>query len=283
MRKCLQVREIKNYIQDLRKNNTSVGYVPTMGALHDGHQALIRKCQAENDVTIVSIFVNRLQFNDPADFDAYPRIEEKDFAMLEKMGVDSVFSPEEHEIYPRDPEVQLDLGQMAEVMEGKFRPGHFQGVCLVLSKFFNIIRPDQVYFGLKDLQQFLLVKRMVEDLAFDLTVIGVDTQREDSGLALSSRNLRLSEEGKKTAANIHIGLTQARDKILKKVHIEEITRECREFYGRIDGFELEYCEIVNASNLKTFNSYEGIEAVALCVAVYVEGVRLIDNLYLHLN
>ena len=280
MRKCLQVLEIKNYLKDLRKNNTRIGYVPTMGALHGGHQELIKRCQEDNDVTIVSIFVNPRQFNDPADFDAYPRLEKQDFELLEKMGVNAVFQPSEKEIYPKAPEIQLDLGDMASVLEGQFRPGHFQGVCLVLSKFFNILRPDQVYLGLKDLQQFLLVTRMVEDLSFDLQVVGVPTKRESSGLALSSRNLRLSSEGKRIATHIFKGLELAKRKFEGRIAVEQIARECREFYERVDGFELEYCEIVDASTLRTFSSYNGVNTIAMCVAAYVEGVRLIDNLYL---
>lgn len=283
MQKCLQVQEIKNYQEDLRKNNKRIGYVPTMGALHEGHQALIRASQLVNDVTIVSIFVNRLQFNDPTDFERYPRIEKEDFELLESMGVDAVFKPAEEEIYPTIPLISFDLGAMADTLEGQFRPGHFQGVCIVLSKFFHLVKPHEVYFGLKDLQQYLIVKRMVEDLFFDMRVNGVETQRETSGLALSSRNLRLSDAGKVTAANIYQGLKSAKAKILSKVAVEEVTRSLMEFYEGINGCTIEYCKIIDARNLISIDNYEEIDEIALCVAAYVEGVRLIDNLYLRLS
>ncbi len=283
MRKCLQVQEIKNYLEDLRKNNKRIGYVPTMGALHEGHQELIRASQAANDVTIVSIFVNRLQFNDPRDFELYPRIEQKDFELLEAMGVDAVFKPDEEEIYPTLPVVSFDLGEMANTMEGRFRPGHFQGVCIVLSKFFHLVQPHQVYFGLKDLQQYLIVKRMVEDLFFDMHVNGVPTKREPSGLALSSRNLRLSEGGKSIASNIYQGLELAKAKILSKEGVSEITHSLMEFYDGIDGCTIEYCKIIDAHKLVSIENYEEVDEVAVCVAAYVEGIRLIDNLYLRLN
>lgn len=282
MQKCLQVQEIKNYQEDLRKNIKRIGYVPTMGALHEGHQELIKASQAVNDVTIVSIFVNRMQFNDPKDFELYPRTEAEDFALLENMGVDAVFKPSEEEIYPSVPVISFDLGAMANVMEGEFRPGHFQGVCVVLSKFFHIVKPNEVYFGLKDLQQFLIVKRLVEDLFFDMRVNGVATKRESSGLALSSRNLRLSKDGKSIAANIYKGLELAKAAILAKNDLREITRSLKEFYGGIDGCKMEYCKVIDARTLDEVTDYDQIEEIAVCVAAYVEGVRLIDNLYLRL-
>lgn len=283
MRKCLQVQEIKNYQEDLRKNNKRIGYVPTMGALHEGHQELIRASQAANDVTIVSIFVNRLQFNDPKDFELYPRIEQTDFELLEAMGVDAVFKPAEKEIYPTIPVISFELGEMANTMEGQFRPGHFQGVCIVLSKFFHLVRPHEVYFGLKDLQQYLIVKRMVEDLDFDMRVTGVPTKREHTGLALSSRNLRLTDSGKIIASNIYRGLELAKAKILSKREVSEITRSLMEFYEGIDGCNIEYCKIIDARTLVSIENYAELDEIAVCVAAYVEGIRLIDNLYLRLN
>jgi len=283
MRKCLQVQEIKNYQKDLRKNNKRIGFVPTMGALHDSHQELIRASQAVNDVTVVSIFVNRLQFNDPKDFELYPRTEVEDFALLETMGVDAVFRPTEEEIYPSEPLITFELGTMAEVMEGQFRPGHFQGVCMVLSKFFHLVKPHEVYFGLKDLQQYLIVKRMVEDLFFDMKMNGVQTKREATGLALSSRNLRVSEDGKSIASNIYKGLALAKTGILTKNPIEQVSSSLLEFYSGVSGCSIEYCKIINAKTLTSITDYREIEEIAVCVAAYVEGIRLIDNLYLRLN
>ena len=283
MRKCLQVQEIKNYRKELRKNNKRIGYVPTMGALHDGHQELIRASQAVNDVTIVSIFVNRLQFNDPRDFELYPRMESADLGLLASIGVDAVFMPPEEEIYPTFPVVSFDLGAMADTLEGQFRPGHFRGVCMVLAKFFHLIHPHEVYFGLKDLQQYLIVKRMVEDLFFDLQVIGVETMRASGGLALSSRNLRLSTAGRSIAENIYRGLELAKPKILSKSDISEVTHSLMEFYDGIDGCTIEYCKIIDTRTLDPIDHYDEIEEVAICVAAYVEGIRLIDNLYLRLN
>lgn len=283
MRKCLKVQEIKNFQEDLRKNNKQIGLVPTMGALHDGHLELIKTSQEHNDVTIVSIFVNRLQFNDPKDFELYPRMQEQDLKLLHSLGVDAVFMPEEKEIYPTSLVVNFELGTMANTMEGEFRPGHFQGVCIVLAKFFHLVQPHTAYFGLKDLQQYLIVKRMVEDLSFNLAIFGVETKRAASGLALSSRNLRLSDRGKDAASNLYKGLEFARGLITERVSVDQVNVRLMELYQETDGLSIEYCKVVDARTLNSIRTFNGVEEIALCVAAYVEGVRLIDNLYLRLN
>ena len=240
MRKVQKIDELKGLLADARKQYSSLGLVPTMGALHEGHFVLLEQCKRENDFTIATIFVNPLQFNDPEDYQNYPRRLEEDLYELERRGCDLVFFPSEQEVYPEKPVVTIQFGEMERVLEGHFRPGHFQGVGLVLAKFFNLLQPDRAYFGLKDLQQFLLVKRLAQDLA-------------------------------------------AKERIASERPPQDIVKDLREFYGRVDGLEIEYVELVEASNLRPLHAYDDVADLALCVAAYVEEVRLIDNLYLQLD
>ena len=190
MRTIRALSELKESIIHWKQNAVSIGFVPTMGALHVGHFALIDKSEKENDITIVSIFVNPLQFNNPTDLEHYPRVVSEDLELLSKKSVDAVFIPDEHEFYPTKPLVSIDFGSLSERLEGEHRPGHFEGVGVVVSKLLNLIQPTRAYFGLKDLQQFLLIRQMSTDLNFPSEIIGVETVREPSGLALSSRNRR---------------------------------------------------------------------------------------------
>lgn len=263
-----------------RLQGNSIGLVPTMGALHDGHASLFQECLRNNDLTIVSIFVNPLQFNNPADLENYPRPFEKDKSILENLGVDILFAPDMTEMYPELPLVNLNFGQMANTMEGTFRPGHFDGVGLVIAKLLNQTCPDRAYFGLKDLQQYLIISRMVRDLSFSTEIIGLPIIREKSGLAMSSRNLRLSEQGLKTAANIYSGLLLASEELKAGKRVDETKLTIFDFYKQVDGLEVEYIEFVNPSDLSDVDPKKSTENAAICVAAYVDGIRLIDNLYL---
>ncbi|MEP0984827.1 pantoate--beta-alanine ligase [Ekhidna sp.] len=275
--------ELTELISSFKKNNQTIGFVPTMGALHDGHLSLIHQSLKENDLTVVSIFVNPLQFDNASDLEKYPRVIDEDIKMLGENHVDVVFVPEEQTFYPQKPIISIDFGVLSERLEGKFRKGHFEGVGVVISKFLHLVDPDRVYFGLKDLQQYLLIKRMCTDLQFQCKVIGVNTVREESGLALSSRNRRLSSEGLKVAAVINRGLNFIKKGIIEQSDLQRLLKEVNKIYESEKGFELEYLEVVNPADLSSIDNYSHLSELAICVAGYVEGVRLIDNLYLRLK
>jgi len=274
---------IIKYLNEQRDSRKRSGFIPTMGALHEGHFSLIRQAIEENDHVVVSIFVNPLQFNNSEDLKNYPRDIEKDISLLEQLKVDVVFTPDEKTFYEEKPLVAIDFGKMGKVLEGRFRKNHFEGVGIVVSKLLHIIQPNSAYFGLKDLQQFLLIKRMCKDLGFQVNVKGVATVREKSGLAMSSRNQRLSNKGRAVAATIYSGLKQIESSIYAGDQIESIITEAQKFYNNVGGLEVEYLEIINPQNLQPIQSISNQSELAICFAGYVESVRLIDNLYLRLN
>ena len=193
-----------------------------------------------------------------------------------------MFNPEETIFYHSKPKISIDLGELDKRLEGKYRPGHFKGVAIAVTKLFNLVNPDKAFFGMKDLQQYLIVKQLVQDLSFNIEIIGVPTARDDNGLALSSRNKRLSSEGKIIAANIYRGLKYAEKQINERRLPLETKKICMDFFQVIEGLEIEYLEIVDDKSLSTIETYNGLDCVAVCVAGYVEGVRLIDNLYLRI-
>ncbi len=267
------------HIRTLKQAGKSIGFVPTMGALHEGHLSLVRASLMQCDVTVVSIFVNPEQFNNSVDFENYPVQIQADLAQLKLLGCDLLFRPPVEEIYPSRPVVSIRFGVMEEVLEGAYRPGHFRGVGIVVAKLFNILQPDKAFFGLKDLQQYLLIQKMSTVLNFPLEVVGCPTVREPSGLALSSRNVRLSAAGRDTASAIYTGLAELKKKL--QLHpLTELLRALRVYYQSIDGLKLEYAEAVDAVTLEPLHVYHPNIPAAICVAAYVEGVRLIDNLYL---
>ena len=275
--------EIAHLLKTVKKKDKAIGLVPTMGALHPGHFELIRRCQAENDVTVVSIFVNPIQFDKQEDLDNYPRNTEEDLAQLEVLGVNYVFTPEVTHLYPSKPQVTINFGSLGEVMEGAFRKGHFDGVGIVVGKLLNIIQPTSAYFGMKDLQQYLLVKQMCADLSFPTKIIGVETVREENGLAMSSRNKRLSSQGLVVASNLFKGLQIIGDEVKGEKTPQELIEQANDFYHAIEGLEIEYLQLFNGRTLTPAKSFDEINELAICVAGYVEGVRLIDNLYLRLK
>ncbi len=252
-----------------------LGFVPTMGALHDGHLRLVNESKKNSDVTIVSIFVNPTQFNNTEDLDQYPNRVETDLKKLEIAGVNIVFTPDRDTMYPVDSTFSFDLKHWNKTQEGLHRPGHFNGVLQVVLRFFNLIQPHKAFFGKKDLQQFLLIRRVSEELHYRTTVIGVDTVREPSGLAMSSRNLRLSEGARLEAANIYAVLTELKYEILNGTDLEDVLALGRNTLSAISGFELEYLEACDAANFLPVS--QSTREVAVCVSCHVEGVRLIDN------
>ena len=185
-----KIADLQDIIAEAKNNGKRIGLVPTMGALHEGHLTLVRRCKEDNDICVVSVFVNPTQFNNPVDLDKYPRTPEKDSALLESVGCDIVFMPEAEEVYPEPDTRIFDLGEIDKVMEGKMRPGHFNGVCQVVSKLFDYVKPHVSYFGEKDFQQVAVIRKMTKDLGLDLDIVQVPIVREESGLAMSSRNMR---------------------------------------------------------------------------------------------
>lgn len=264
-------------ISEMKRLGKTIGLVPTMGALHDGHLSLVEAARA-NDVVIVSLFVNPLQFNNPHDLENYPSDLEEDMNKLKGV-CDILYAPTMDELYPMKTKMKFDFGDMEHTLEGKYRPGHFNGVGIVVSKLLNIIRPDKAYFGLKDLQQITIVRTLVRDLSIQTEIVGCPIVRENSGLAMSSRNRRLSATGIETARCIYAGLKIAKSVFDQLNSVKEAIRSVKDYYDQVKGLETEYCEAVN-EYFEVLEETPQAGSISLCVAGYVEGVRLIDNLYL---
>lgn len=262
-----------------RDRGASVGFVPTMGALHEGHMSLVEKAVKENAVTVVSVFVNPVQFNNPDDFAKYPRTEEEDFKLLAAAGVDAVFAPTAEEMYPADKEncKEYNLGNVAEVMEGKYRPGHFQGVARVLDILFRLVNPRRAYFGEKDFQQIAVVRNLIKNEGIDVEIVACPIKRASDGLALSSRNSRLDEEQRKLAPEIYATLKYSveysRDHSVQATHDTVVER-----IDAIPGMRVEYFEIVDARTLSPIDEWEESNWIVGCITVYCGDVRLIDNI-----
>lgn len=271
------IAETQNYLKAQQKAGKTIGFVPTMGALHAGHISLIESSKKENTITACSIFVNPTQFNNTEDLKKYPRTLETDCEMLANAGCDVVFAPSAEEMYPSLPKLKFDFGTLETVMEGKFRPGHFNGVGIVVSKLFNIIKPDKAYFGLKDLQQVAVIRQMVSDLSFDLEIIPCPTLREADGLAMSSRNMRLSAEARALAPHIHKLLTLAKEKLQGGTSAADTQAFAAEYFSNYPAFELEYLEIANFDTLEPIAQANTTGKTAICIAAFLGGVRLIDN------
>ena len=258
-----------------------IGLVPTMGALHEGHLSLIKKCKSDCDITVVSIFVNPTQFNNKEDFEKYPVTLEEDKQLLINEKADVLFHPDKQEIYPQEGKISLSFGSLENVMEGKFRPGHFSGVGLIVSKLFNIISPDIAFFGQKDLQQVAVIKKLNEDLSFGIHISVVPTVRDEKGLALSSRNKRLNDRQKNIAPVLFQTLIGVKDKILDKEKISVAMEWGRKnISGYAPEIELEYLEIVDSNELTVVEDSSNHQEISICVAAYLGDIRLIDNLFL---
>ena len=272
------IPSLKNFLLQQSLQNKSIGLIPTMGALHEGHISLIDTAKIQNDIVVCSIFVNPTQFNNPEDLAKYPRTLEEDCAMLEKAGCSAVFAPSVEEMYPEKPMLTINFGLLETVMEGASRPGHFNGVGIVVSKLFNIVQPHRAYFGQKDLQQVTIVERMVQDLSFSLELIICPTIRETDGLAMSSRNRRLSEEERAHAPIIHKILLDAKQKLLAGEDTEDVKESVQLEFHVLAGFELDYFEVVNTKTLQPIHIIGDEGTTALCIATFLGPVRLIDNI-----
>lgn len=255
----------------------TIGFVPTMGALHQGHAALVRRSVAQCDVTVVSVFVNPTQFNDAADLDRYPRTFESDKALLEQLNVDVMFFPSVEEMYPdgRNFRSSFELDGLDELMEGPNRPGHFNGVVQVVLRLFELVNPDRAYFGEKDFQQLAIIQHMVRKLALPIDVVGCETVREPDGLAMSSRNVRLSSNGRRIAPLIHGTLIQLRSDMAKVGLIDARQRAVARIQSE-PALELEYLELVDSKTLQPATDQS--EHIQACIAAWLDEVRLIDNL-----
>lgn len=271
------VKELKELVNNAKAQGKTVGLVPTMGALHAGHVSLIERARCENGYVVVSVFVNPTQFNNPDDLKTYPRTEEADCAKLSAAGVDIAFIPSVEEIYPEPDTRVFDLGPVAEVMEGAMRPGHFNGVAQVVSKLFAMTEPDRAYFGEKDFQQIAVIRRMVELEGFDINIVACPICREDDGLALSSRNVRLTDEQRAIAPAIHRTLASSVDWAVGH-SLEETKRYVIDTVNSFPHMEVEYFEIADPLTMQPLTEWsKGTEAVG-CITVYCGDVRLIDNI-----
>lgn len=271
---------LKSRIAEARKggDNVKVGLVPTMGALHAGHVSLIDRARRENDVVVVSVFVNPTQFNNPEDLRTYPRTEEADCAKLEAAGVDFAFIPSVEEIYPEPDTRQFDLGPVAEVMEGAMRPGHFNGVAQIVSRLFAMVDPDRAYFGEKDFQQIAVIRRMVELEGFDrLEIVDCPICREPDGLAMSSRNVRLTPEQRRIAPAIHRALKESLE--YSRSHtVEETISHVVDSVNANPQMEVEYYQIVDGRTMQPIAEWSESRQPVGCITVYCGDVRLIDNI-----
>ena len=281
MKEVSTISEAKQWLKEYHKKKLKIGFVPTMGALHEGHLTLIRRSRTENDITVCSIFVNPIQFNNPDDLEKYPRNLAQDAALLADAGCDLLFCPGTEEMYPKGKTgtVDIEFGMLDKVMEGKFRPGHFRGVVIVVKKLFDIIGPVNAYFGKKDYQQMMVIKRMKEALGLTVNIVACETARENDGLAMSSRNLRLTIGERQIARRIFEVLCKVRERgtktpvwELREWAIKKIQEDPR--------FRVEYFEIADRETLMPLENWGQKTPVVALTAVYLGDVRLIDNVEL---
>ena len=271
------VQELRAELDIQRRAGKKIGLVPTMGALHEGHASLVRRAVAENEVVVVSDFVNPTQFNDQNDLLKYPRTLEADCELLEKEGAAYVFAPSVEEVYPEPDTRQFSYAPLDTVMEGKYRPGHFNGVCQIVSKLFMMVEPDKAYFGEKDFQQLAIIREMVKQMNFPLEIVGCPIVREADGLALSSRNARLSEEERQQALNISKTLFQSKEYATTHT-VEETQKFVEDSIAAAEGLELEYFELVDGTTLQKISTWDETNYAVGCITVYCGEVRLIDNI-----
>ncbi|MBP6431704.1 MAG: pantoate--beta-alanine ligase [Ferruginibacter sp.] len=272
---------LNKHLAIIKKTNETIGFVPTMGALHYGHISLVEKSKKENATTICSIFVNPTQFNDPKDYEKYPITIEKDIDMLEKAGCDVLFLPTVDEIYPNGIQNTLhyDLGFVETVLDGKYRPGHFQGVCKVVHRLLDIVTPTNMYLGQKDFQQCMVIKKLTEIINCPTHIIICPTLREADGLAMSSRNMRLNVEEREKAVRISEVLSFIKKEV-KPGYLVDLKQRCIN-YLTAEGFKVDYVEIANANNLELLENWDGKLPLVALVAAFLNEVRLIDNMMLN--
>ena len=271
------ILNLQDFLSGERAKGKTIGLVPTMGALHEGHASLVRRSVSENDITVVSIFLNPTQFNDPKDLERYPRTLESDYAILEKCNAQVAFVPSVKEIYPEPDTRHFSYPPTDSVMEGERRPGHFNGVCQIVSKLFSITYPDRAYFGEKDYQQIAVIRRMAEDLNFRVNIVPCPVIREEDGLAMSSRNTLLSPDEKKIATNIYRILLESKDLGL---NVRDTQDWVINHINETDGLEMEYYSIVDGDTLADISNWEDALHVVGCITVYCgkTPIRLIDHI-----
>ncbi len=273
------IAELQNEIQLLKANGQSIGFVPTMGALHAGHISLVAASKKACSITVASIFVNPTQFNNQSDFDNYPITIDNDKAQLIAAACDILFLPSVAEMYPEPDTRTFEFDGIENVMEGQFRPGHFNGVAQIVSKLFDAVTPDSAFFGQKDFQQLAIIRKMVEKLNYNISIIGEAIIREEDGLAMSSRNVRLNAEQRKKALLLSSTLFELKNKI-KNNSINEINNWVEEQFRHDETFKFEYFQIVNSYTLLPIISWDDQSPKTACIAVFVGDVRLIDNILL---
>lgn len=273
--------DLQKDLQEQKKNGASVGFVPTMGALHDGHIALVTASKKENDITVCSIFVNPAQFNDKADFEKYPQTLDKDIHLLTAAGCDILFAPAVDEVYhePEDQNELYDLGFVETVLEGQYRPGHFQGVCKVMNRLLTLLDADNLYMGQKDYQQCMVIKKLIELSAFPVQLHVCKTIREEGGLAMSSRNLRLSLKQKENALAIYQSLIYMQTAI-HSLPISTVLQNAKKMLTEAGFEEIDYISIAAASDLSPIHTWDGKKAIVALIAAFMGEVRLIDNMIL---
>ncbi len=272
-----KIADLQKKIAEIRTNGGTVGLVPTMGALHNGHLELVKRCVAENSICVVSVFVNPTQFNDKNDLLHYPRTLDADCRLLESAGCAIAFAPEVEEMYPVEDTRVFNLGTVAEVMEGKYRPGHFNGVAQIVSKLFDAVQPDRAYFGEKDFQQIAVIRSMVKLLNYPVKIVACPIVREDDGMALSSRNLRLTPEQRKNAVSISQTLFKSRT-FAEQHSVAETIDYVVSTLNSVPDLEVEYFEIVDGNTLLPVNDWSDSDYIVGCITVYCGEVRLIDNI-----
>lgn len=272
-----KISELRSLLQLERQQGHSIGLVPTMGALHNGHASLVRRSVSENDVTVVSIFLNPTQFNDKKDLERYPKTLEADCLLLEQCGAQIVFAPSVEEVYPEPDTRVFSYPPTDSVMEGAMRPGHFNGVCQIVSKLFSYTDPDRAYFGEKDYQQIAVIKRMVADLGFKLAIVPCPVIREESGLAMSSRNTLLTDAERTIAANIYAVLKES---TTLGLDIKQTHDYVVEKINAVDGLDVQYFSIVDGDTLADVDSWNDAESIVGCITVFCGSIpiRLIDHI-----
>ena len=278
-----KISDLQNFLGLYRKDGQKIGFAPTMGALHPGHISLITESQKSNGLTVSSIFINPVQFNDPKDYEKYPITLENDILLLEKAGCNVLFLPSVSEVYPdgTTQHKKYELGYLESVLEGEYRPGHFQGVCMVIERLLDIVKPDNLYLGQKDYQQCMVIKKLTELTGLDQTVHTriCPTLREPDGLAMSSRNMRLSETERKNAGTIYKTLQLIKEG-LGKNDLRSLKNDAKKILSE-KGFKPDYVEIADASTLQLVNDWDGKQKLVALIAAFLNEVRLIDNLPLN--
>ncbi len=278
MRVFKDINLLKEFTLSNRIAGQTIGLVPTMGALHHGHMTLISNSLNRSGVTICSIYVNPTQFNNKSDLDNYPRPLDTDLEALEKSGCQSVFLPEDKDMYAMEPKTSINFGPLETVMEGIHRPGHFNGVALIVSKLFHLVQPDHAYFGQKDWQQVAIIKQMVSDLSFPIEIIDIPIVREEDGLAMSSRNRRLTDENRKFAPELHQALLIVKESLEQSQGFQNSLEAGVNHLNQFPKINIEYFEVVQSQTLQAPTLALGEESLSACIAAYLGEIRLIDNI-----